>query len=314
MHCASAADAIVGAPAKKPARMKIDTKRFRVEGGKADLGKRPTRVPDLYSSDDEYDALLSERRSRLHEQQEMLFASGNQALLIVLQGTDTSGKDGLIEHVMSGINPQGCTVHNFKQPSSEELRHDFLWRIHKCVPERGRIGIFNRSHYEDVVVVRVHPEWLASAGFDPAMGGQKAFWKMRFDSIREFEQHLHRTGTRIVKIFLHLSREEQAERLLARIAEPEKNWKFNSGDVKEREFWPAYVEAYEDAIGATSANHAPWFVVPADDKKNARLIVSEIVADALEELKPAWPTTSASRAEELKAARKALEAEKLIRD
>jgi PPK2 family polyphosphate:nucleotide phosphotransferase len=292
--------------------MKIDTKRFRVEGGRVDLGKRPTRVPDVHDSKDEYEELLRTRRSRLHELQEMLYASGSHALLIVLQGMDTSGKDGVIEHVMSGINPQGCTVTSFKQPSAEELRHDFLWRIHQRVPERGHIGIFNRSHYEDVVVVRVHPEFLASAGFDPATGKQKGFWKERFDSIREFEAHLHRNGTRIVKIFLHLSREEQVERLLARIVEPEKNWKFNTGDVKERQFWPAYVEAYEDAIGATSTDLAPWFVVPADDKKNARLIISEIISDALEDLRLAWPKTSASRAEELKTIRKELEAEKLI--
>jgi PPK2 family polyphosphate:nucleotide phosphotransferase len=292
--------------------MNIDTKRFRVEGGKVDLGKRPTRIPDLYRSEDEYEALLGERRKRLHEQQEMLYASGSHALLIVLQGTDTSGKDGLIEHVMSGINPQGCTVTSFKQPSAEELRHDFLWRIHKCVPERGHIGIFNRSHYEDVVVVRVHPEYLASAGFDPAMGKQKSFWNQRFDSIREFEQHLHRNGTRIVKIFLHLSRDEQLERLLARLVEPAKNWKFNSGDVKEREFWHDYLDAYEEAIGATSTDFAPWFVVPADDKKNARIIVSEIVSDALDDLKLAWPKISSSRVEELKAMRKVLEADRQI--
>jgi PPK2 family polyphosphate:nucleotide phosphotransferase len=219
--------------------MKIDTKRFRVDGGKVDLGKRPTRVPDVYKSQDEYEELLRARRKQLHELQEMLYASGSHALLIVLQGMDTSGKDGLIEHVMSGINPQGCTVTSFKQPSAEELRHDFLWRVHDHVPERGHIGIFNRSHYEDVVVVRVHPEWLASAGFDPASGKQKSFWKERFDSIRAFEEHLRENRTRIVKIFLHLSRREQTERLLARIVEPAKNWKFSSGDVKERGFWPA---------------------------------------------------------------------------
>jgi PPK2 family polyphosphate:nucleotide phosphotransferase len=294
--------------------MNIDTKRFRVDGGKVDLGRRPTRVPDLYRSDDEYEALLGERRSRLHEQQEMLYASESHALLVVLQGTDTSGKDGLIEHVMSGINPQGCAVTSFKQPSAEELRHDFLWRIHKCVPERGHIGIFNRSHYEDVVVVRVHPEYLAFAGFDPAMGKQKSFWNQRFDSIRAFEEQLHRNGTRIVKIFLHLSREEQLNRLLARLVEPAKNWKFNSGDVKERGFWRDYADAYEEAIGATSTDFAPWFIVPADDKKNARLIASEIVSDALDDLKLAWPKISASRAEELKAIRKVLEAEKQIAD
>jgi PPK2 family polyphosphate:nucleotide phosphotransferase len=292
--------------------MKIDTKRFRVEAGKADLGKRPTRVRDAYDSQDEYEALLRARRKQLHELQEMLYATGSHALLVVLQGMDTSGKDGLIEHVMSGINPQGCKVTSFKQPSAEELRHDFLWRVHDHVPERGYIGIFNRSHYEDVVVVRVHPEWLASAGFDPAAGKQKSFWRDRFDSIRQFEEHLHRNGTQIVKIFLHLSRREQTERLLARIVEPEKNWKFNTGDVKERQFWPAYVEAYQDAIGATSTDYAPWFVVPADDKKNARLIVSEVIVDALEDLKLGWPKTSPSRAEELRAIRKDLEAEKSI--
>jgi PPK2 family polyphosphate:nucleotide phosphotransferase len=294
--------------------MNIDTKRFRVDGGKVDLGKRPTRVPDLYGSEQEYEALLGERRKRLHDQQEMLYATGSHAFLLVLQGMDTAGKDGLIEHVMSGINPLGCEVNSFKQPSAEELRHDFLWRIHKCAPERGHIGIFNRSHYEDVVVVRVHPEYLGYAGFDPAMGKQKSFWNQRYDSIREFEQHLDRNGTRIVKVYLHLSKEEQLERLLARLVEPEKNWKFNSGDLKERGFWHDYIEAYEDAIGATSTDFAPWFVVPADDKKNARLIVSEIVSDTLAELKLALPKTNAARAEELKAMRKALEADKQIRD
>jgi PPK2 family polyphosphate:nucleotide phosphotransferase len=292
--------------------MKIDTKRFRVEGGKADLRKRPTRVDPVYDSDDDYEEKLKAQVDRLSDLQERLYATGSHALLVVFQGMDTAGKDGAIRHVMSGVNPQGCEVTSFKQPSAEELRHDFLWRIHDHAPERGRIGIFNRSHYEDLVVVRVHPEWLASAGFDPEAGKRKSFWKERYDSIREFEQHLHRNGTVIVKFYLHLSRGEQLDRLLDRIAEPGKNWKFSVGDVRERQFWPAYVEAYEDAIGATSTDLAPWFVVPADDKKNARLIVSEVIVDALEDLKLGWPKTSASRAEELKTIRKELEAEKLI--
>jgi len=219
---------------------------------------------------------------------------------------DAAGKDGSIRHVMSGVNPQGCEVFSFKQPSAEELEHDFLWRSTCRLPERGRIGIFNRSYYEEVLVVRVHPEILRNQGLPEELRDEKAIWKERYRSIADLEDHLHRNGTRIVKIFLHLSKNEQRKRFLERIDEPDKNWKFSLADIHERKYWKQYRKAYEDCLHATSTHHAPWYVVPADDKENARLIVSRIVLDALEGLKMAYPKTTAKRSRELQTIRKQL--------
>jgi PPK2 family polyphosphate:nucleotide phosphotransferase len=207
---------------------------------------------------------------------------------------------------MSGVNPQGCEVFSFKQPSAEELEHDFLWRTTRSLPERGRIGIFNRSYYEEVLVVRVHPELLRSEGLSSEARNDKSFWDQRHRSIVEFEEHLYRNDTRIVKIFLHLSKEEQRKRFLARIDEPEKNWKFSLADIHERTYWKDYVQAYEECLQATSTHHAPWYAVPADDKENARLIVSQIILDALGELKMAYPKTTSKRRSELESIRKHL--------
>jgi PPK2 family polyphosphate:nucleotide phosphotransferase len=219
---------------------------------------------------------------------------------------DSAGKDGAIRHVMSGVNPEGCEVSSFKQPSAEELEHDFLWRTTCRLPERGKIGIFNRSYYEEVLVVRVHPELLRSQGLDEKLRDDKDIWKKRCDSIVDLEKHLHRNGTQIIKIFLHLSYDEQRKRFLERIDEPEKNWKFSAADVHERKYWKQYVRAYEECLHTTSTRHAPWFIVPADDKENARLIVSQIVLDALGDLKMAYPRTSQKRRIELQAIKKLL--------
>ena len=238
--------------------------------------------------------------------QQLLYASDRYALLLIFQGIDAAGKDGAIRHVMSGVNPQGCDVFSFKQPSAEELEHDFLWRTTRCLPQRGRIGIFNRSYYEEVLVVRVHPEMLLNEGLPEESRDPKTIWKERYRSIVDLEEHLHRNGTRIVKFFLHLSKNEQRKRFLARIDEPDKNWKFSLADVHERKYWKDYADAFEACLNATSTHHAPWYVVPADDKENARLIVSQILLDTLNELKMSYPRSSAKRREELKSIRKLL--------
>jgi PPK2 family polyphosphate:nucleotide phosphotransferase len=227
-------------------------------------------------------------------------------LLLIFQGMDGAGKDGAIRHVLSGVNPEGCEVFSFKQPSAEELEHDFLWRTTCRLPERGRIGIFNRSYYEEVLVVRVHPEILRSQGLPEDLRDEKDIWEHRYESITDLERHLHRNGTQIVKIFLHLSYEEQRKRFLARIDESDKNWKFSTSDIHERKYWKHYMKAYEDCFHATSAHHAPWYVVPADDKENARLIVSQIVLDALGDLKMAYPKTTEKRRIELQSIKKLL--------
>jgi PPK2 family polyphosphate:nucleotide phosphotransferase len=243
---------------------------------------------------------------KLSSLQRLHYASNHYALLVIFQGMDGSGKDGAIRHVMSGINPQGCEVFSFKQPSAEELQHDFLWRSTCRLPERGRIGIFNRSYYEEVLVVRVHPELLRSQGLPEELCDEKVIWEQRYGSIVDLEKHLHRNGTRIVKIFLHLSYEEQRKRFLERIDEPDKNWKFSTSDIHERKYWKQYMKAYEDCFRATSTHHAPWYVVPADDKENARLIVSQIVLDALGELKMDYPKTTEERRLELDEIKKLL--------
>jgi PPK2 family polyphosphate:nucleotide phosphotransferase len=288
-------------------KMKIDSKQFRVRPGeKVDLGKWPTIVKPVYQSKKQYRKLLEKHVERLSSLQQLHYASNRNALLLIFQGIDSAGKDGAIRHVMSGVNPQGCDVFSFKQPSAEELEHDFLWRTTRHLPERGRIGIFNRSYYEEVLVVRVHPEILRNEGLPEQLRDKKDIWKERYRSIADFEEHLHRNGAVIIKFFLHLSKNEQRKRFLERIDEPDKNWKFSLSDIHERKFWKDYREAFEECLHATSAHHAPWYVVPADDKENARLIVSQILIDVFNGLKLEYPKTTAKRRRELKIIRKLL--------
>jgi PPK2 family polyphosphate:nucleotide phosphotransferase len=288
-------------------KMKINSKDFRVpEGHEVDLKKWPTKVDPVYKSKEQYKKLLEEHVGQLSSQQQLLYASNRYAVLLIFQAMDAAGKDGAIRHVMSGVNPQGCQVFSFKHPSAAELEHDFLWRTTRDLPGRGKIGIFNRSYYEEVLIVRVHPDILSNEGLPDAPHDEKAVWHDRYRSIANLERHLHENGTRIIKFFLHLSKEEQRKRFLARIDEPEKNWKFSSGDIAERKFWKQYMQAYEKCLNATSTRHAPWYVVPADDKENARLIVSGIVLDTFEELKMTYPKTSAKRRRELLSIRKQL--------
>ena len=288
--------------------MTIDSKDFRVRPGeKVKLNQWPTRVKPFCKSKKQYQKLLEKHVEDLSSLQRLLYASDRYALLLIFQGMDAAGKDGAIRHVMSGINPEGCQVSSFKQPSVEELQHDFLWRTTFRLPERGQIGIFNRSYYEEVLVVRVHPEILRSQGLSEELRDEKSIWKERYQSITDLERHLYRNGTRTVKVFLHLSREEQRKRFLERIDQPEKNWKFSLADIHERKYWKDYMAAYEACLGATSTHHAPWYAVPADDKENARAIVSQIVLDTLKELKMAYPKTTAKRKEELESIRKLLE-------
>ena len=287
--------------------MKIDTKDFLVKPGeKVRLKDWPTRVKAMCGSKEECQEILERHAKQLETLQQLLYGSNKYALLLVFQGMDAAGKDGAIKHVMSGVNPQGCEVASFKQPSAEELEHDFLWRAQQKLPGRGRIGIFNRSYYEEVLVVRVHPEILAGEGVADTPKNRKDVWEQRYRSILDMEKHLDRNGTRIVKFFLHLSKEEQRKRFLARIDEPEKNWKFSMADIHERKYWKDYVTAFEECLQATSTRHAPWYAVPADDKENARLIVSQIVLDTLGELKMSYPRTTAKRRQELLAIRKEL--------
>lgn len=287
-------------------KMKINSMDFRVRPGKkVTLREWPTIVKPFCKSKKRYQQLLREHVDDLSSLQRLLYASDRYALLLILQGMDTAGKDGAIRHVMSGVNPQGCQVFSFKQPSADELEHDVLWRTTRRLPERGQIGIFNRSYYKEVLIVRVHPEILRGQRL-PELLDDKTVWKERYRSIVDLEEHLHRNGTRVIKIFLHLSKDEQRKRFLERIDEPDKNWKFSLSDIHERSYWRHYMKAYEACLTATSSHHAPWYVVPADDKENARLIVSQIVLDALNELKMAYPKTTAKRRRELKSIRKQL--------
>ncbi len=278
----------------------IDPQQFRVKPGKrVNLDEWPTQIDAHYKSKKDYKARLKENTDTLRELQRMHYAHNRHALLLIFQAMDAAGKDGAIRHVMSGVNPQGCQVFSFKQPSAEELDHDFLWRTTKRLPERGRIGIFNRSYYEEVLVVRVHPEILRGQGLPEELVNEETIWEERFQSITDFERHLHRNGTRVIKFFLHISKDEQRERLLARIDEPDKNWKFSFGDLEERKLWEDYMRAYEECLGATSTKHAPWYVVPADDKKNARLIVSRVITDALKALPMRYPEVDDTRRAQL---------------
>ena len=291
--------------------MRIHSKDFRVRSGKKlDLKKWPTIVEPYCKTKEQYQTLLKKHIAGLSALQQLHYASNRYALLLIFQGMDSAGKDGAIRHVMSGVNPEGCDVFSFKQPSAEELEHDFLWRTTCRLPERGRIGIFNRSYYEEVLIVRVHPEILRNQRLPEELRDEKTIWKGRYRSIVDLERHLYCNGTRIVKIFLNLSYEEQRKRFLARIDEPDKNWKVSPSDNHERKYWKHYMKAYEDCLQATSTHHAPWYAVPADDKENARLIVSRIVLDALKDLKMAYPKTTEKRRQELQVIGKQLKREK----
>jgi PPK2 family polyphosphate:nucleotide phosphotransferase len=288
--------------------MRIQSSDYRVSPGtQVDLSKHPTVVRPSYQSKRQYRDLLSAHVKELGAQQELLYASDRYALLMIFQGMDAAGKDGAIAHVMSGINPQGCRVASFKQPSPAELKHDFLWRTVRELPERGQIGIFNRSYYEEVLIVRVHPEILRAELLPEELVDEKGIWRDRYRSIVDLEKHLTRNGTRVVKFFLHLSKEEQRRRFIQRIETSEKNWKFSAADIAERQYWKQYMKAYEKCLSATSTHQAPWYIVPADDKPNARLIVSRIVLDTLEQLRMHYPKSSAGRRRELRLLRKQLE-------
>ena len=291
-------------------RSPLPTKRFRID--RPDdfrlAAFDPAGTGGLELDKDDAKEMLAQDDKRLAELQERLYADGRRALLVVLQGMDTAGKDGIVEHAMSGLNPQGCTVHSFKAPSEEELAHDFLWRVAIRVPERGHIGIFNRSHYEEVLVVRVHPELLDRQKLPSRLVG-KNIWQDRFEDIRGFEQHLARSGVAVLKFFLHISKEEQRRRLLARLDEPGKRWKFELGDIAERALWDKYMAAYEEMVRATSRAQAPWYVVPADHKWFARLVVARAMVETLEELDPQFPKVEGAALKELQKVRAALEDE-----
>jgi PPK2 family polyphosphate:nucleotide phosphotransferase len=267
----------------------------------------PSERFGLATDIDSVQPLLADGIVRLTELQQRLYAHGQWAVLLVLQGMDAAGKDGVVKHVMSGINPEGCEVHSFKAPSAEELEHDFLWRIAKALPGRGHIGIFNRSHYEEVLVVRVHPKMLEAQKLPPGVTG-KDIWKHRFKDIRAFEHRLARNGTLILKFHLRISKEEQRKRFLARLDTPAKRWKFSMNDVTERKRWDDYMAAYEEMIRETSTDYAPWYVIPADHKHVAWLVVSAVIVEALEGLKLEYPKVEGGALKELKAAESALKA------
>jgi PPK2 family polyphosphate:nucleotide phosphotransferase len=285
--------------------MTSDCDTFRAaEDKKIHLRDWPTKVKKLYHSGTHYEEMLADHIHRLDKQQRLLYASNRYAVLIIFQAMDAAGKDGVIRHVMSGINPQGCQVFSYKHPSASELAHDFLWRTTRDLPERGKIGIFNRSYYEEVLIARVHPDILKAENLPEADG--KKIWDHRFRAIRDLEWHLHNNGTCIVKFFLHISKEEQRKRFLARIEDPDKNWKFNPADVEERGYWKDYMHAYQQAISATTTEQCPWYIVPADDKRNARLIVSQIILSQLARLDLRYPSVDAERKRELQAIRRRL--------
>lgn len=294
-------------PRDKRRSARLDTRPFVVEHGKrVRLDERPTRVAPPYASDAEYEELIARHVARIARLQTLLYASNRNSLLVILQGMDTSGKDGVIKHVMTGVNPQGCRVTSFRQPSGSELNHDFLWRTTRELPERGQIGIFNRSYYEEVIVVRVHPELLEAERPPDASGKGTKIWRWRFESINGIERHLTRSGTRVLKFFLHLSREEQRKRLIERIGEPHKRWKFQASDIGERNYWRQYMDAYSDCIESTTSPEAPWYVVPADDKRTARLIVSQVIGDTLDALDMHFPKLDEAEEERLRSFRAAL--------
>ena len=287
--------------------MKIDVTEFFAHTRKSvNLKHWPTRVKPFYDSEKTYCKILEEHVRELSARQVQLYADGRHALLLIFQAMDDGGKDSAIKHVMSGVNPQGCQVFSFKSPSAQELAHDFLWRTTCRLPERGTIGIFNRSYYEAVLVVRVHPEILAKERLPEELMGKKNFWEHRLESIADFEKHLSRNGTHVLKFFLHISKEEQKRRFLKRIDEREKNWKFSAEDMRDRQYWKAYMKAYEECLSATSTEEAPWLIVPADDKPNARLIISRAIIDTVHKLRLDTLQPSKEERAELKKIRKTL--------
>ena len=288
--------------------MTIDSRAYCVgEGTKVKLRKWPTIAQPVCSSKRQYRKVLANHVEELSSLQQIHYAANRYALLLIFQAMDAAGKDGAIKHVMSGVNPQGCQVLSFKAPSPAELRHDFLWRSTCVLPPRGYIGIFNRSYYEEVLIERVHPKMLRDERARTVPDDPDKLWEGRYRSIVDFERHLHRNGTRIVKFFLHLSKEEQRKRFLARVEDPQKYWKFSMADVKEREYWKDYMRAYEHCLSATSAAAAPWYIVPADDKESARLIVSQVILDTLRALGSSYPAIDAQRRRALRAVRRRLE-------
>lgn len=270
------------------------------------LADVPTEVSKLYKNKSDYRARMTEFTDELSELQRVLYAHGRYALLMIFQGMDTAGKDGAIRHVMSGVNPQGCSVHSFKQPSDEELDHDYLWRTSKRLPRRGHIGIFNRSYYEEVLVVKAVPAVLAAQRLPEEHLQSRSLWRDRYRDIVQFENYLHRNGTRVLKFFLHLSKEEQRKRLLARAKEAEKHWKISPADLKSREQWDDFQEVYADCLANTSHPEAPWYAIPADDKRNARLIISDIIVKTLTRLPLSYPQPDAKQLQEVKRVREVL--------
>ncbi len=279
---------------------KVDLKKYVTDWTKTDQAKELGK--DVVK--ERATEILEESRKPLSDAQELLYASDTRSVLLIFQAMDAAGKDGTIRHVMSGVNPQGCQVFSFKKPSAEELDHNFLWRYMKALPERGRIGIFNRSYYEDVLVVKVHPEWLGPG--QPEKPDEK-FWEKRYEDINNFEKHLSRNGTLILKFFLHLSKDEQRKRFLERLTNPAKHWKFSEADVAEREHWKDYRKAFEDALSATSTKRAPWHVIPADSKPVARALVADIITNAIQGLGLEYPKVSPEQMARLEAARVRLE-------
>jgi PPK2 family polyphosphate:nucleotide phosphotransferase len=287
--------------------MAINSRQFRIQPSvPVDLSSWPTAIDPLFDSKRDYRAELDDHIKRLSDMQQLLYASNRHAVLVIFQAMDAAGKDGAIKHVMSGVNPQGCQVFSFKHPSAVELQHDFLWRTTRNLPERGRIGIFNRSYYEEVLIARVHPEILANEGVPAPPKEVSSIWDHRYRSINDLERHLSGNGTKIVKIFLHISKEEQLRRLIARIDDSSKNWKFSTADVEERKYWNDYMAAYQDCLNATSTVDSPWYAVPADDKRNARLIISNILLETMQELDMKYPEVSSKRKKELASIREDL--------
>ena len=305
-----------GRPGGERRRQRVYDELHVTPGTPADLARRDTswsggeEFADLSTKklDDAAERILAEGIEQLKDAQELLWASDTYALLVVFQAMDAAGKDSTIEHVMSGVNPQGVEVVSFKQPSTEELDHAYLWRISKNTPERGRIGIFNRSHYEEVVTLRVHPEWLERQHLPPGDRGP-AFWAGRYDDLNAFERHLDRNGIKVVKFFLHVSKAEQKRRFMARLDNPEKHWKFSAADVAERAHWDEYMRAYDDAITATSTDWAPWYVVPADNKRVMQAMTVSVMVDTINSLDLQWPVVSDAARQANAEARELLEAE-----
>ncbi len=290
-------------------RLSLNPEDFTYTGKKKlSLKDAPNLIPPLYKGKKEYKKFLQEYQDETNELQKMMYAHDRYSMLLIFQAMDAAGKDGTIKHVMSGINPHGLQIFSFKKPSTNELDHDFMWRTSKCLPERGRLGIFNRSYYEEVLVVKVHPEILTKYQLIPKefITDVEEVFQQRYEDIKNFEKYIHRQGIRVMKFFLNLSKDEQKNRFIDRIDRQDKNWKFSEADVKERHFWPQYMEAYEQAINATATEHAPWYVIPADDKRNMRLIVSQLILDEMRKLDMHYPIVTEERKAELQQIRKDL--------